>query len=110
MARNLADLRRMQRGQLARINKDELIDHILAAKDDDAPAICALDQKLSAVMDEVTKLKEAITSPDSFFLKKFEDLQGKIDKQAEIIASQQRFLESLDRKKEREKYGSTGTA
>lgn len=88
----------MQRNQLARINKEELIDTILAAQDEEIPALGALDVKLSAVMEEVAKLKAAITSPESFVSKKFVELQEKIDKQAEIIANQQRFLETLDRK------------
>lgn len=88
----------MQRGQLARINKEELIDTILAAQAEGTPALRALDEKLSAVMAEVAELRTALTSPESFFTKKFTELQTKIDKQAEIIASQQRFLEMLDRK------------
>ena len=51
---------------------------------------------------EIAELRTALASPDSFFSKKFTELQTKIDKQAEVIASQQRFLEMLDRK-EREK-------
>lgn len=98
MARNLSDLRRMQRNQLARINKEELIDTILAAQDDELPALSSLEEKLNAVMAEVAEVKAAITSPDSFVTRKFVELQEKIDKQAEIIANQQRFLEMLDRK------------
>lgn len=88
----------MQRGQLTRINKDELIEIILAEQAEEAPALRALDEKLSAVMAEVAELRTALTSPESLFTKKFTELQTKINKQAEIIASQQRFLEMLDRK------------
>lgn len=88
----------MQRGQLARINKEELIDTILAAQAEETPALKALDDKLTAVMAEVAELRTTLASPESFISKKFTELQTKIDKQAEIIASQQRFLEMLDRK------------
>lgn len=88
----------MQRGQLSRINKEELIETILSGQPDEAPGLKALDEKLSAVMVEVAELKTALTSPDSFVTKKFTELQEKIEKQAEIIASQQRFLEMLDRR------------
>lgn len=57
-----------------------------------------MDEKLSAVIAEVAELKTALTSPDSFVTKKFTELQEKLDKQAEIIGSQQRFLEMLDRR------------
>ncbi len=82
---------------MARINK-ELIDTILAAQDEEVPALKALDAKLSAVMDDVAKMKAAITPPESFVSKKFAELEEKINKQAEIIANQQRFLEALDQK------------
>lgn len=102
----------MQRAQLSRINKEELIDSILSTQAEETPALRALDEKLSSVMAEVEKLgsvmaevaelRAALTSPESFVTRKFTELQEKIDKQAEIIANQQRFLEMLDRK-EREK-------
>lgn len=43
-------------------------------------------------------MKAAITSPESLFMKKCVELQEKIDKQAEIIANQQCFLEAIDRR------------
>lgn len=45
----------MQRSQIARINKEELIDTILAAPDDEIPAVGALDLKLSAVIAEAAE-------------------------------------------------------
>lgn len=84
--------------KLSRINKEELIDTIIAAQDDEIPVLTVVNEKLNAVMAEVAELKTVLTSPGSFVTKKFEELQGKIDKQAEIIANQQRFLEMLDRR------------
>ncbi len=99
MARPLSELRKIPRGQLARINKDELIDSILAAQDtEESPMLKAMDAKLSNVMAEVAELKAAVTSPDSFITRKFKEMEGKISKQAEIISQQQRFLEVLDRR------------
>lgn len=86
----------MQRNQLSRINKKELIDTILAVQGDTIPGLTDVNEKQSAVMIEVAELKTAITSPDSFVTKKFEEIQGKIEKHAEIVANQQRFLEMLD--------------
>lgn len=95
----MTDLRKMQRSQLAKINKDELIDTILAAQgEDETPVLKALDEKLNTVMAEVAELKKVMTSPESFVAKKFAELHDRIDKQAEIISKQQRFLEMLDRK------------
>lgn len=67
----------MQRGQLARINKEELIETILSGQPEETPGLKALDVKLSAVMAEVAELKTALTSPDSFVTKKFTELQEK---------------------------------
>ena len=43
-------------------------------------------------------LKTAVTSPESVINKKLQNLQAQVDKPAEIISKQQRFLETLDRK------------
>lgn len=99
MAKRLGELKKMQRGQLARINKDELIDSILSAQEaDDTPMLKALEDKLNAVMTEVAELRRTLTSPESVLAGKFEELHERVDKQAEIIAKQQRYLEMLDRK------------
>lgn len=48
-------------------------------------------------------MKQAITSPESAINKKVEELQSQVNKQADIIAKQQRYLEHIDRR-ERECY------
>ena len=90
----------MPRTQLSRINKDDIVDSIMAAQEDDSPVLRAMDDKLNAVMAEVAELRKALTT-ESIFVKKFAEMNDKIEKQAKIISSQQRFLEMLD-KKERE--------
>ena len=64
---------------MVRINKEELIDTILANKEGEIPVLRALDQKLSAVMVDIAELKKVITSPDSFVTKKFAELHDRID-------------------------------
>lgn len=92
-------MKRMQRNQLTRINKEELIETILAAQEDDkTPALKVLEDKLTTLMVEMAELKKVMTSPESFIAKKIAALNERIDKQDEIIAKQQFFLEMLDRK------------
>ncbi len=103
MAKPLAELKRLQRNQLLRVNKDDLIDSILASSDDDENSLLrALSEKVETLVAEVSELKNAVTSPSSMINSKFKDMQAQIDKQAEIIAKHQKFMEVLDRK-ERER-------
>lgn len=88
----------MQRNQLTRINKDELIETLLAAQGQDGTSTQAILARLTELVTEVATLKQALMSPDSAINKKVEDLQQQVNKQAEIIAKQQRYLEVLDRK------------
>ena len=91
----------MQRNQLVRLTKEELVDSILAA-----PKLgngqTQLLELVSNLVGEVAELKKSITAPDSSINKKIDELKTQVEKQGEIIAKQQRHLETLDRK-EREK-------
>lgn len=99
MARRLAELRKMQRNQLTRINKEEIIETRFSAQDEDETlGLTALCEKLNAVVAEVAEPKKIITSPESFVDKKFVELNERIEKQADITSGQQRFLDSLDRR------------
>ena len=99
MAKRMVELRKMQRTQLTRINKEDLIDSILAAQEEDeSPMLKSLEEKLNTVMTEMTEVRRMLTSPESFLAKKFDEIHERVDKQAEIIAKQQRYLEMLDRK------------
>ncbi|XP_071529864.1 uncharacterized protein [Panulirus ornatus] len=92
-----SDLRKLQRNQLVKINKDELIDIILAS----TPAndeFQQLNQKLEDVMKEMEALKTTLMSPDSIINKNYTQLKARVDKQEEILVKQQQFLEALDRK------------
>ena len=103
MSRSLSDLKKLPRNQLTRINKEELIDTIMATQEgEQIPGMKELHDKFAAVMSEMAELKKLITSPESAFVKKFAELHDKIDKQVEIISKQQRYLEMLDRR-ERER-------
>ena len=97
MAKQMTDLRGMQRNQLQRINKEELIDIILASNDEKGN-LEDITKKLSEVMTELDTLKRLVTSPDNATNKKISALEAKLEKQEEIIAQHQRFMESLDRK------------
>ncbi len=97
MARQMTDIRGMQRNQLQRINKEELIDIILASNDERGN-LEDITKKLSEVMNELDTLKRLVTSPDNATNKKISALEAKLEKQEEIIAQHQRFMESLDRK------------
>lgn len=88
----------MQRSQLTRINKDELVDILLATQRHDDNSTQAILARLTELVAEVATLKQAVMSPDSAINKKVEELQQQVNKQADIISKQQQYLESLDRK------------
>lgn len=98
MSRTLNELLQMQRNQLTRINKDELVDILVAAQQQDGNSTQAILARLTELVAEVVTLKQAVMSPDSAINKKVQELQQQVNKQADIIAKQQRYLESLDRK------------
>ncbi len=96
MARPLSELRKMQRNQLKSVNKDELIESILSFQED--VALQTVTSKLDTLMNEMSDLKKTIATQDSTVLKKITELKSQVDRQAEIIAKQQRYLEMIDRK------------
>lgn len=84
----------MQRNQLKAVTKDELIDSILSSQEEEG--LVTVTSKLDILVNEVAAIKKACK--DSIYDKKITELQSQVDKQADIIAKQQRFLESIDRK------------
>ena len=94
MSRKLNDLLQMQRNQLSRINKEELVDILLAAQPQDGNSTQAILARLTELVAEVATLKQAVMSPDSAINKKVNDLQQQVNKQADIITKQQHYLES----------------
>ena len=107
-AKPLTELRKLQRAQLGRLTKDELIDSILAPPERNEEVLLELTEKINALVGEVTELKNAINAPDSVINKKFATLQAQIDKQADVIGRQQRFLETVDRKERETNVVITG--
>lgn len=95
--KQLSDLRKLQRNQLAKINKEDLIDTILASNAEDGE-LAKLNKRLDEFMKEVKLLRDMITSPESILNKNYNELKARVDKQAEIMVKQQQFLEALDRK------------
>lgn len=95
--RSLADLRTMDRNKLKSKNKDVLIDILLTAIEDDAQSQ-SKDEQLNKIASEVAELKQMLVSPDSPIGKKFAEMKAQIDKQAQTILQQQRFLEELDQR------------
>lgn len=108
MAKPLQELRRLQHNQLSRMTKDELIESILAPPGQDEERMRQLTEKVSVLVNEVTELKNAMMSPDSIMNKRISALQEQVNRQAEVIASQQRFLEVIDRKDRETKIVITG--
>ena len=95
MARQLSELRRLQRNQLIKINKEELIESILASGKDDE-GLAGITRKIDLVMTELDSLKALVISPESAINKKIAVLENKLEKQAEFISKQQFFMEALD--------------
>lgn len=95
---SINELWEMERNQIARLNKDVLINCILASKNTLQEPNHQVQQKLDDITRELVDLKDKITSPESVFNKKISHMQGQITKQAEVIAKQQSFLEYIDRK------------
>ena len=61
-------------------------------------------------MKEVVELKLAVTAPGSTINKRFDDLEGQVTTQVEIIVRQQRYLEILNRKGREKNLVVTGVA
>ena len=98
MAKNLADLRRMPRGQLEKVKKEDIIESILAANGNDDGALGRVEARLDKLIVENGALRQAFTVFEEANNRKIQEMQIKFDKQAEIIMKQQMFLEGIDRK------------
>ena len=94
----MSDLRKMPRTQLVRINKEELIESILAAPDPSETLVQDLMERLNELASEVKELRKDVAAPDSYINKRYDELKAQVDKQADILAKQQRYLEVLDKK------------
>ena len=97
---SLAELWALEKNQISRINKDVLVNIIVAARDsqDHPPNPSSLQNKLDDITKELADIKNKILSPDSTFNRKITQMQEQIDQQADVISKQQHFLEAMDRK------------
>ena len=98
MAKSLSELKRMQKTQLSRLTKEDLIESILSAPESNEGVLKTLMEKFQDVVEQVGELKQIITSPDSSINKRISDLQDQVNRQADIIARQQSYLEAVDRR------------
>ena len=108
MAKSVNELRKMQRSQLVRINKENLIESILAAPDPSETLVKDLMERLNALATEVKELRKEVAAPDSYIHRRYDELKAQVDKQADIIAKQQHYLEVLDRKERENNLIVTG--
>ena len=60
MAKSLSDLRKMQRNQLSRVSKEDLIESILSSADESSDQLRTLNESLQLLVSEVSQLKNAI--------------------------------------------------
>lgn len=88
----------MQRSQLARLTKEDLIESILATPDRNEGALKGLMGKFQDLVKEVVELKLAITSHDNNIKKKMDELHEQVNKQAATLFGR------LQRKRSRKKY------
>ncbi len=93
-----AEVSQLPRVQLTSLYKDTLKECILSFKGGEGEGIKSLERKLETICNDLTDVKNKLSSPDSAINKKLEMMQQQIDKQADIIVKQQKFLESIDRK------------
>ena len=65
-------------------------------------------ERLNELASDVQELTKAVTAPDTYINKRFDALLAQVDKPAEILAKQQRYLEILDRKERENNLIVTG--
>lgn len=108
MAKSLSDLKKMQRNQLSRMTKEDLIESILTAPAANDGQLLEVTNKLHTLVTEVAELRKAVVAPDSGINKRINELQTQVNKQAEIISKQQLYFEYLDRKERENNIIITG--
>ena len=98
----------MTKTQLDKLNKGTLVECLLElAKDSDnslASLEKKLEEKLNSICNEIVSLNETVRAKNELI----DSLKTRLDKQDEIIAKQQRSLESLDRERRENKVVVTG--
>ena len=74
MAKSLINLRKLQRNQLTRLTKEELIESILTVPEPNEGLVRNLTEKVNELVSEIADLKQAITAPDSFINNRYDEL------------------------------------
>lgn len=95
--KQLSELRKLQRHQLLKINKDELIESILSS-DERHDELDKINKRFDEIMAEMQSMKTMIASSVTQMKKDYTELKLQVEKQGEIISKQQQFLEVLDRR------------
>lgn len=85
----MAELREVTQNQIMKLNKETLIASVRVLNDDGEALNQLLHNKLEEMSKELFDLKSQLSSPESGIILRMEELQKKVDKQAEIIVSQQ---------------------
>ena len=98
MAKSLADLKLLPKAQIQKINKDDIIDIIIAAKESGDGSLSRVEERLDALFHEMSALRQTVSNFEDSSKKKLQEMQAKLDKQADIIMAHQMFLENIDRK------------
>lgn len=95
--KQLSDGKVLQRSQLVRKNKEELIDMILASGEDSS-TLTNINKRIDELVKAIDALRNTISSQNMVLQKNYEELKARVDKQGQIIEKQQQYLEHLDRK------------
>ena len=74
MFKSLSKLRRMQRSQLTRIYKEDLIESILATPEVNEGFVQCVMERLNELASDVMELTKAVTAPDIYINKRFNEL------------------------------------
>lgn len=97
--KSLTDLRKLQRHQINKVNKEELIDAILSASNDEASAQSRQDEKLDLIVKELAGMRKMFESSERESVARIKEMTETIEKQSAVIMQHQLFLEQLDRTK-----------
>lgn len=97
--KTIYDLKKLQRHQFSKITKEELIDAILSAVDDEATLMAKQDQKLNRILEELTDIRCKMMEAETKNIAKIKDMEEIIEKQSVIIMQHQLFMEQVDRQK-----------
>ena len=101
MAKSLADLRRLDRSQISRITKEDLINAILTPESTDTVSIegklAELITEIREQRTEIRELKQSFADTEARLNARINDLESRAKGRDIILRNQQEFCESVDR-------------